>query len=135
MPDWHRSYYNEMTTNIILVAIGGMLGSILRFLAGHFINPVPPSAFPYGTFAVNIIGCLLIGMISGLSQRHEWLSPELRIFLTVGFCGGFTTFSAFAYENIVLFQQKDYLTLGLYSVLSFVLCLVATFIGLTITEA
>ncbi|MEK7855013.1 MAG: fluoride efflux transporter CrcB [Acidobacteriota bacterium] len=91
-------------------------------------------AFPFGTFAVNILGCLLIGMVFGLSQRHEWLSPELRMFLTVGFCGGFTTFSAFAYENIILLQEKDYLTFALYSVLSFAVCLLVTLAGLVITR-
>lgn len=123
-----------MSTNIILVGIGGMLGSVLRYLASQFVTTEFPSVFPYGTFAVNILGCLLIGMIFGLSQRHEWLSPEIRVFLAVGFCGGFTTFSAFAYENIVLLQEKDYLTFAVYSVLSFVVCLLATFAGLVITK-
>ena len=124
-----------MTLNIVLVGVGGMLGSILRFLAGQFVNPVRHSAFPYGTFAVNVIGSLLIGMVFGLSQRYEWMTPELRVFLAVGFCGGFTTFSAFAYENIVMLQEKDYFTFAIYSVLSFVVCLAATFIGLTLTKA
>lgn len=123
-----------MTTNIILVGVGGMLGSILRFLAGHFINPVPHSGFPYGTFTVNVVGSLLIGMVFGLSQRYEWMTPELRVFLAVGFCGGFTTFSAFAYENIVMLQAKDYVTFALYSVLSFVVCLAATVIGLFLSK-
>lgn len=124
-----------MITNIILVGIGGMFGSILRFLAGHYINSEPPSAFPYATFLVNNTGSLLIGIVIGLSGRFEWLTPELRLFLAVGFCGGFTTFSAFAYENVVLLQQKDYLTFGLYSVLSFVICMAATYLGLTLTKA
>lgn len=111
-----------------------MLGSILRYLAGHFLTAELPTVFPFGTFLVNIIGCLAIGMVFVLSQRHEWLSADLRIFPTVGFCG-FTTFSAFAYENVVLLQQKDYLTFGLYSILSFVLCLAATFVGMIITKA
>ena len=111
-----------------------MLGSILRFLAGHFINPMPHSAFPYGTFTVNVVGSFLIGRVFGLSQRYEWMTPELRVFLAVGFCGGFTTFSAFAYENLVMLQEKDYVTFALYSVLSFVVCLAATFVGLTLTK-
>ncbi|MBP9109239.1 MAG: fluoride efflux transporter CrcB [Pyrinomonadaceae bacterium] len=123
-----------MTLNIFLVGIGGMLGSILRFLAGHFINPVPASAFPYGTFTVNVVGGFLIGMVFGLSQRYEWMTPELRVFLAVGFCGGFTTFSAFAYENIVMLQEKDYLSFAVYSVLSFIACLAAPFVGLIITK-
>lgn len=124
----------RMTTNIILVGIGGMLGSMLRYAAGQFITAAIPSAFPYGTIAVNILGCLTIGIVFGLSQRCEWLSSELRVFLTVGFCGGFTTFSAFAYENIILLQDKDYLTFALYSILSFMLCLSATLVGLVIAK-
>lgn len=121
-------------TTVILVGIGGMLGSILRYLASHFMTTAFPTAFPFGTFIVNILGCLVIGMVFGLSQRHEWLSADFRVFLAVGFCGGFTTFSAFAYENIVLLQDKDYLTFALYSGLSFVLCLLATVVGLVITK-
>lgn len=124
-----------MTTNILLVGVGGMLGSILRYLASHFIHAAVPSAFPYGTFVVNVLGCLLIGIVFGLSERNEWLSLELRLFLAVGVCGGFTTFSAFAYENIILLQEKDYLTFALYSVLSFVVCLLATLAGLAITRS
>lgn len=123
-----------MTTNIILVGIGGMLGSVLRYLASYFIQAAVPSAFPYGTFAVNVLGCLLIGIVFGVSERHEWLSSELRVFLAVGFCGGFTTFSAFAYESIILLQEKDYLTFALYSVISFVVCMLATLVGLAITR-
>lgn len=123
-----------MNRYVILVGIGGLLGSIARFLAASFIIKIFPSAFSYGTFAVNILGCLIIGIIFGLSERFDWL-PEWRLFLATGFCGGFTTFSSFAYENIALLQDKDYLTFAAYSVLSFVFGLTATFIGLFLTRA
>ena len=124
-----------MVTNLILVGVGGMLGSIARYLAAHFLTKPDISAFPYGTFAVNVSGCLFIGMIYGLSERYNWLTPEWRFFLGTGFCGGFTTFSSFAYENIVLLQGKDYLTFAAYAVLSFVLCLAAAFTGLMLTRS
>ena len=111
-----------------------MLGSIARFLFASALTKTIPSAFPYGTFAVNILGCFVIGLIVGLSERYDWL-PEWHIFLATGFCGGFTTFSAFAYENILLLQDKDYLTFAAYSVLSFVFGLTATLIGLFLTKA
>lgn len=122
-----------MNRYVILVGIGGLLGSISRYLAATLITKTIPSAFPYGTFAVNILGCLIVGVIFGLSEKFDWL-PEWRLFLATGFCGGFTTFSSFAYENIVLLQDKDYLTFASYSILSFALGLAATFIGLSLTR-
>lgn len=122
-----------MNRSVILVGIGGLLGSIARYLAASFITKTFPSAFPYGTFGVNITGCLIIGIVFGLSERFDWL-PEWRLFLATGFCGGFTTLSSVAYENIVLLQDKDYLTFASYSILSFVTGLTATFIGLSLTR-
>lgn len=122
-----------MNRYVILVGIGGLLGSIARYLAAYSITKIIPSAFPYGTFIVNIVGCLIIGAIFGFSERFDWL-PEWRLFLATGFCGGFTTFSSFAYENILLLQDKDYLTFASYSILSFVLGLAAAFVGLFLTK-
>lgn len=122
-----------MNRFVILVGIGGLMGSIARYAAASFLTKLIPSAFPFGTFAVNILGCLIVGVIFGLSEKFDWL-PEWRLFLATGFCGGFTTFSSFAYENIVLLQDKDYLTFASYSILSFVLGLTATFIGLSLTK-
>lgn len=123
-----------MDRSIIFVGIGGMLGSIARYLAALFLTKTIPSAFPYGTFAVNVAGCLAIGVIYGLSERFDWVASDLRLFLATGFCGGFTTFSSFAYENIQLLQDKDYLTFAAYSGLSFALGLAAAFAGLSLTK-
>lgn len=124
----------ELDRTIIFVGIGGMLGSIARYVMALYLSRTFPSAFPYGTFAVNIAGCLVIGIVYGISERFHWLTPEWRFFLATGFCGGFTTFSSFAYENILLLQDKDYLTFAAYAVLSFVLCLIAVFAGLLLTR-
>jgi fluoride exporter len=83
---------------------------------------------------VNVLGCLIIGVVFGLSERFDWMTPEWRFFLATGFCGGFTTFSAFALENIILLQNRDYFTFAIYAVLSFALCLAAAFTGLLITR-
>ena len=123
-----------MDRTIIFVGVGGLLGSIARYLAAFFLTRAIPSAFPYGTFAVNVVGCLIIGIVYGLSQRFDWLNPEWRLFLATGFCGGFTTFSSFAYENIVLLQDRDYLTFAAYAVLSFVVCLAAAFAGFALAR-
>lgn len=66
------------------------------------------SSFPYGTLAVNLLGCLTIGMLYGLFDRHGWMGPELRAFLVVGFCGGFTTFSTFALENFAMLRDGNW---------------------------
>jgi len=123
-----------MKNNIILIAIGGLLGSVARYLTFIYISKWIPGPFPFGTFAVNIIGCLIIGIIYGLSLRYVWLTPEWRLLLATGFCGGFTTFSAFALENLQLLQQSNYGTFALYSITSFVLGLAAVFAGLSLTR-
>ena len=123
-----------MRKNIILIGIGGMGGSIARYLTATYFAKVIPAHFPYGTFAVNIIGCLLIGLVFGLSQRFDWFTDDWRIFLATGFCGGYTTFSAFAIENVQLLQNSNYLTFAAYSIASFTLGLLAVFIGLSLAK-
>ena len=123
-----------MKMNIIFIAIGGLLGSVARYLSVVYVTKLIPSQFPFGTFAVNILGCLIIGVIYGLSLRYLWLTPEWRLFLATGFCGGFTTFSAFALENMQLIQQANYGTFALYSISSFTLGLAAVFFGMFLTR-
>ncbi len=123
-----------MKYNILLIAIGGLLGSVARYLSMVYMTRFFPSPFPFGTFAVNIVGCLIIGVVYGLSLRFIWLTPEWRLLLATGFCGGFTTFSAFALENVQLLQQSNYSTFALYSISSFALGLGAVFMGITLTR-
>jgi len=118
-----------MTRNIIFVAVGGMLGSVGRFvLVGLIVNALPYT-FPLGTFLVNILGCFVIGSVVGLAERHTGFNSEWRVFLTAGFCGGFTTFSAFAFENVQLLLDKNYGTFAAYSIASFVVCVTAALAG------
>lgn len=120
---------------IIAVGLGGLIGSILRYLAAVFFTKhFPVSSIPYGTFAVNFLGCLFIGIIYGLSERYHFLSPYWRLFLATGICGGFTTFSTFAYENISMLQQTNYTGFAFYSISTFVVCLVAVFAGFSIIK-
>ena len=123
-----------MSRILFLIGTGGLIGSIARYLAATYFTKVFPSAFPYGTFVVNIVGCLIIGIVFGLSERFTWLTPEWRMFLATGFCGGFTTFSSFAYENIKLIQEGNFLVFAAYSIASFALGLLAVFIGLTLIK-
>lgn len=123
-----------MSRILLLVGTGGLIGSIARYLTASYFTKVFPSSFPYGTFIVNIVGCLIIGIIYGLSERFNWLTPEWRLFLATGICGGFTTFSSFAYENIKLIQDGNFFVFSIYSIASFTLGLFAVFIGLTLTK-
>lgn len=119
---------------ILIVGAGGFLGTVSRFLASRYIQNNILSTFPYGTFIVNVVGCLLIGIFYGLSEKGNTLSPDWRMFLTVGFCGGFTTFSTFANENMALLRDGNFFLFALYTSLSVFLGLMATYLGNLVTK-
>ena len=91
---------------LLIIGLGGFIGSISRYLTARLVDEKLNSVFPYGTLAVNVIGSFLLGLIYMLALRKAGLTENGRLFLGVGFCGGFTTFSAFALENFNLLQQK-----------------------------
>lgn len=124
-----------MNRVIWLVGIGSFLGGISRYYSQQLVTRFFPSAFPYGTLAVNITGCFLIGLIYGLSGRGNIVSPEWRLFLATGFCGGFTTFSTFSYESITLIQDREFVYLALYAVLSVAVGFAATYAGALIIKS
>ena len=123
-----------MIKTIILVGTGGFLGSISRFLASRFMQDNFPSAFPFGTLFVNITGCFLIGIIYGFSEKSSLLTPGWKMFLAIGFCGGFTTFSTFANENLALLRDGAFFHFMLYTGLSVFIGIMATFFGVLITK-
>jgi CrcB protein len=100
--------------NYLLVAIGGLIGSVARYWMQGFVADRAPSDFPYGTLLVNILGCFLIGLFFALAQERNLISPEWRILLTTGFCGGFTTFSTFSFEALALMREGNIMYAGLY---------------------
>jgi len=118
-----------MARTLLFIGFGGGVGSIARYLISMYVQKTFPAVFPFGTFAINLLGCLLIGLFFGLSERFQWMTEEWRIFLTVGFCGGFTTFSAFAYENLKLLQSGDYLNFLLYSIGSIIIGIMMVMAG------
>ncbi|MDR2285960.1 MAG: fluoride efflux transporter CrcB [Prevotellaceae bacterium] len=123
---------------LLIVGLGGGLGSMLRYLVTYFVTSriTHLTRFPaiFGTLAVNFAGCLLIGVAIGLSERYEWFSPQMRLFVAAGICGGYTTFSAFAYENISLIRNGNCLVSLIYISVSVVICLFATYIGFAIVN-
>ena len=123
-----------MTRAIILVGLGGGLGSIFRYLTSVFATKYFQTNFPLGTFAVNIIGCLIIGILLSLFERQHLTNPDLKFLLITGFCGGYTTFSAFAADNINLFQSDNSLTAFIYIATSIIVSLFAVWLGLLITK-
>ncbi|KXB97118.1 MAG: hypothetical protein AA908_08715 [Chlorobi bacterium NICIL-2] len=123
-----------MLRNIALVGLGGMVGSIARYLVAVALSQRLPLGFPYGTFTVNIVGCFLIGVILGLVGRGGALAGELRLLLATGFCGGFTTFSSFTYEIIELVEANHALLAVLYVLFSLLLGLLAAVAGLALTR-
>jgi len=114
---------------ILLVGIGGFIGSIARYfvsklnLSWHFLS------IPMGTLTVNIIGSFIIGFIVGVSAKSELITPGLRLFLMVGICGGFTTFSSFTLENMTLMQNGQFLSVLIYTGLSIFFGFLAVYLG------
>ena len=118
-----------MTYSILLVGLGGAIGSILRYLCQRGINEFYHHNFPIATFLINITGCLLIGMLYAGAEKGNIFSPQIRLFLVTGFCGGFTTFSTFAFENVSLLRTGDNLYFLLYACGSVVVGILAVYLG------
>lgn len=118
---------------VLLVFVGGGIGSVARYLLGKLLNS-PSDGIPYGTFVANILGSLIIGIILGLAARNETLSQSQTLLLATGFCGGFTTFSTFAYENHLFLKSGDFTSFAFYTVASFVLAFLAVFGGIYLSK-
>lgn len=114
---------------LLLVFIGGGTGSIARYLISRYLNN-SETGIPYGTFAVNILGSLFIGLILGYIAKSNTLSTQATLLLATGFCGGFTTFSTFAYEIHVFMRAGDFRSFFIYTLASFILGFLAVFLGM-----
>ncbi|APA65174.1 fluoride efflux transporter CrcB [Maribacter sp. 1_2014MBL_MicDiv] len=117
----------------ILVFLGGGFGSILRYIISKNLNAYY-SNFYLGTFLVNVIGCLIIGILIGLSLKNNYISENQTLLLATGFCGGFTTFSTFALESNILLKESPLLQTSLYMGLSVVIGVLAISLGLWICK-
>lgn len=118
-------------TNILLVGLGGFIGSAARYaLGGWLLHLTAQEKFPYGTFAVNVAGCLVVGVLAGLAEKHALFGPGTRLFLFTGLLGGFTTFSAFGLETMFLLRRGEPWVAALYVAGSVLLGLVAVWVGI-----
>ena len=115
-----------MFRNFLLVGAGGAAGSMARYGIGYIMSKYVPNPFPIGTFSINIIGSLIIGILFGLVGRNQWLQEGGMLLLASGFCGGFTTFSTFALENVNLMQKGQsvmaFIYMGLSVIIGLLLC-------------
>ena len=118
-----------MLRNILLVAIGGAIGSVCRYL----LSGINVASWPWGTFAVNILGSLFIGLLVGLVSKGI-VSPEIKLLLVIGFCGGFTTFSTFANESFSMMKAGDALQMALYLGASVVIGILAVWLGMNVSD-
>ncbi len=130
----NRMNYHTLTS-ILFVGAGGFLGSVVRFLVSGLTHRLLPfSVFPYGTLFVNIVGCFLIGIFTGLAELHQVFGPNVRYFLFIGFLGGFTTFSTFGLETVSLARDtgafKAVMNIGLHLFLG----LTAVWLGQSLTS-
>jgi CrcB protein len=111
------------------IAVGSAIGGVSRYLVGGFSQRLAGGTFPIGTLLINVTGSFLLGLILRYGVETTTLTPEVRAFLTVGFCGGYTTFSTFSYETVALAEDGQWARAALYVALSVGLSLVATFVG------
>jgi len=123
-----------MLKNILIIGSGGFIGSVARYFISHLNLTKSFFSIPVGTLLVNVSGSLLIGLLMGLAERTTILSTEARLFLMVGLCGGFTTFSSFTMENLTLLHNGQIFQILIYTSLSVILGFFAVWIGYALTN-
>lgn len=123
-----------MIKEILFVGIGGGVGSILRYVSTMCMTKLFHVTFPIGTFLVNIIGCFIVGLLIGLTEHQQILSLNYRLLLITGFCGGFTTFSAFSAESLQMFESGNVLQGIFYMTGSILIGLLAVWLGFLLAK-
>jgi len=122
-------------TNVLLVGAGGFIGSVARYLLGGWVMKFLANPWlPWGTFIINIVGCLFIGVLAGLSDTRQAVTPEARLFLMIGILGGFTTFSTFGLETFRLLQDGQWVAATVNALGSVIVGLVAVWLGYSLAR-
>lgn len=124
-----------MLKNLMIVALGGGVGSALRYLIQETLHKQVDNFEPYGTFVVNILGCLLLGILAGFAEQEKLINANMNLLLMSGFCGGFTTFSTFAHQGHGLFTSNKPFQALLYVGLSVIIGLLAAYFGYRMAKA
>ena len=133
-PNRENTYLYTMIKTMLIAGLGGFVGTCMRFLTGKLCNLLVVGAFPLGTFAVNIVGSFIIGLLFGAAERTHAITPAMSALLITGFCGGFTTFSTFADDIYLLLQNRHYLTLAIYAGGTIVLGIALVWAGRTLMK-
>ena len=121
-----------MLRTVLIVGSGGFIGSVMRYMVQHIMEKVLISTFPWGTLIANVTGSFFIGIVFGLAGQGNIMNAEWRIFLAVGICGGFTTFSSFAYNNFTMINERAWGSLLLNTGGNFFLSLMAVYLGVVL---
>ena len=121
-----------MLRTILLVGSGGFIGSVMRYLVQYYMEKTLASTFPYGTIIANVAGSFIIGIVFALAEKGNLMSAEWRIFLAVGICGGFTTFSSFAYNNFTMINERAWSSLFLNVGGNLFLGILAVYLGIIV---
>ena len=121
-----------MIKNLLLVFLGGGLGSSLRYLISKYLNV--GGVIPQGTLVVNVLGSFLLGLALGWLIKQDMLNHPLHFLIAIGFCGGFTTFSTFSFENFNMIKSGDYISFSIYFLGSIILGIIAIFLGIILSR-
>jgi CrcB protein len=122
-------------SSVVMVGLGGLAGSVCRYWMSQWMTALAPHAkLPFATLAVNVAGCLVIGLIAGIGERIDWPGPAARLFLVTGLLGGFTTFSAFGLDTLILWRRDGSSMALAFAALSVVICIAAVAAGIRLAH-